>query len=96
MNGYKTTEVSTAYQFTASMSSVWTMVHPLGEEIKIIESLTDNALDAVMHFHLTCVFGAWTADGVWYGYPDLTASLRSITTIALMPLGGKLSHHRKI
>ncbi|KAK7008336.1 hypothetical protein R3P38DRAFT_2791901 [Favolaschia claudopus] len=50
---------------------VWSLA--LGDNLKIniIESITDEPLDAVVRFHFTCVVAAWHADGIWLAYPEL-------------------------
>ncbi|KAJ7046265.1 hypothetical protein C8F04DRAFT_1248517 [Mycena alexandri] len=78
---------STTYNFASGIGHVYTMRHRTSEmKINIIESLTLNALDAVVQFHSTCVIGAISADSFWHGYPDLTLARVSITSPARMPL----------
>ncbi|KAJ7116237.1 hypothetical protein C8R43DRAFT_960908 [Mycena crocata] len=93
--GYRLSNVETAYNFVAGIGKVWTMVHGVyGFKINIIESMSGNPFDAIMRFHSTCVFGAWTADKIWHGYPSLTVEGRAITTPLLTPLQGGLDVHR--
>ncbi|KAJ7811364.1 hypothetical protein B0H13DRAFT_1926748 [Mycena leptocephala] len=49
-------------------------------KINVIESWTNNPLDAITNFHLTCVYGAWLANGFWHGYASLTTSGIAIAT----------------
>ncbi|KAJ7158205.1 hypothetical protein C8R43DRAFT_847573, partial [Mycena crocata] len=92
---YSGVQVTTAYDFVAGIGKVWAL-KLRGTELKInvIESLTDNPFDAVCHFHSTCVFGAWTLDGVWHGYPSLNLRGISITTHTQFPLNDSLSTHQ--
>ncbi|KAJ7927868.1 hypothetical protein B0H13DRAFT_1598281 [Mycena leptocephala] len=62
----------------------------------VIESLSESALDSVLHFHLTCVFGAWTATGLWLGYRRLTMAGVAMTTPTRMPLRDDLTHHKRV
>ncbi|KAK7027563.1 hypothetical protein R3P38DRAFT_3190434 [Favolaschia claudopus] len=60
----------------------------LGDNLKIniIESITDEPLDAVVRFHFTCVVAAWHADGIWLAYPELLKEALVITTPAAYPI----------
>ncbi|KAJ7093630.1 hypothetical protein C8R43DRAFT_1141840 [Mycena crocata] len=92
---YRLTKVETTYNFAAGIGKVWTMIHAdHGFRINIIESLSGNPFDAIMRFHSTCIFGAWTADRIWHGYPLLTVQGRAITTPLLTPLMGGLDVHQ--
>ncbi|KAK6966300.1 hypothetical protein R3P38DRAFT_3246532 [Favolaschia claudopus] len=65
---------------------VWSLA--LGDNLKIniIESITDEPLDAVVRFHFTCVVAAWHADGIWLAYPELLKEALVITTPAAYPI----------
>ncbi|KAK7032011.1 hypothetical protein R3P38DRAFT_3187742 [Favolaschia claudopus] len=65
---------------------VWSLA--LGDNLKIniIESMTDEPLDAVVRFHFTCVVAAWHADGIWLAYPELLKEALVITTPAAYPI----------
>ncbi|KAJ7158198.1 hypothetical protein C8R43DRAFT_882488, partial [Mycena crocata] len=85
------------YNFAAGIGRVWTLrLRHSTITINVIESLTLNPFDAVCHFHSTCVFGAWTASGIWHGYPLLTLQGRSLTTPMQLPLGNDLRTHQHI
>ncbi|KAJ6489537.1 hypothetical protein C8R47DRAFT_977882 [Mycena vitilis] len=92
---YGLVDVRGTYDFAAGIGKVYTLRHrETCREINVIESLTDNPLDAVAHFHSTCVFGAWTAEGFWHAYPRLTFAGLSMTSPTNMPVGGDLVHHQ--
>ncbi|KAJ7119977.1 hypothetical protein C8R43DRAFT_835383, partial [Mycena crocata] len=96
-NRYVVTRMSREYQFAAGIGAVWTMTHPdLLEKINVIESLTDNALDPVPLFHLTCVIGAWHADGLWHAYWELTTNGRALTTPTMITSPTDLPSHVRI
>ncbi|KAJ7165202.1 hypothetical protein C8R46DRAFT_1220322 [Mycena filopes] len=64
---------------------VWTM--QLGQiTINVIEALSFNPLDAITFFHLSCVYGAWFANGLWHGYPALTVRGVALATPSRFPL----------
>ncbi|KAJ7452430.1 hypothetical protein B0H11DRAFT_2245907 [Mycena galericulata] len=78
---YVITKKSIRYRYTAGVGKVWTLRHKHNDvKINILESLTENPLDAICHFHSTCVYGAWTARGLWYGYAQLLMAGCAITT----------------
>ncbi|KAJ7490217.1 hypothetical protein B0H11DRAFT_1912227 [Mycena galericulata] len=55
---YAVVEKSDSYKYTAGIGKIWTMRHKHADlKVNILESLTHNPLDAVCHFHSTCVFG---------------------------------------
>ncbi|KAJ6475033.1 hypothetical protein C8R47DRAFT_1143301 [Mycena vitilis] len=94
---YRLVGQSGTYDFAAGIGKVYTVRHiRTGREINVIESLTDNPLDAVAHFHSTCVFGAWTAEGFWHAYPRLTFAGLSMTSASNMPLLNDLVHHKRV
>ncbi|KAJ7659699.1 hypothetical protein DFH06DRAFT_927897, partial [Mycena polygramma] len=73
------------YDFATGIGKVWTMRNRCtGLKINVIESLTPYAMDSVLHFHSSCLFGAWTARGWWPGYPWLTAAGFTMTTPSRM------------
>jgi hypothetical protein len=65
---YRVTKATSAYDFAAGIGKVFTLRHRASKKtINIIESISLNPLDAVLHFHLSCIFGAWTANHFWHG-----------------------------
>ncbi|KAK6997118.1 hypothetical protein R3P38DRAFT_2564356 [Favolaschia claudopus] len=74
------------YGEVAGIGSVYTLTLGGVRKINIIESLTDNPLDAVVQFNFSCVFAAWQADGIWLAYPELTSQGLAITTRAIYPM----------
>lgn len=75
------------YRFASGIARVCTMRHHDGQKINVFEALTENPFDVVGHFHLTCVYGAWSANGVLHCYPRLTASGIALTSPSKFPLG---------
>ncbi|KAJ6518264.1 hypothetical protein C8R47DRAFT_959906 [Mycena vitilis] len=94
---YSVVACSSEYDFAAGIGKVWTLCHRVTTmKINIIESLTPYAIDAILHFHSSCLFGAWTARGWWHGYLRLTANGHTITTPTRMPLHAVLDHHIRV
>ncbi|KAJ6460682.1 hypothetical protein C8R47DRAFT_993915 [Mycena vitilis] len=94
---YRVVSVSDAYDFVAGIGKVWTLRHrTTRKKINIIESLSDRPLDSIAHFHSTCVFGAWTAQGLWHAYPHMTMQGLSMTTPTRLPLHDDLDHHKRV
>ncbi|KAJ7602345.1 hypothetical protein DFH06DRAFT_1152836 [Mycena polygramma] len=60
------------------------------------ESLTDNPLDAIAHFHSTCVFGAWSSQGFWHAYAGLTFAGLSMSSPVRLPLNDDLDSHQRV
>ncbi|KAJ6460675.1 hypothetical protein C8R47DRAFT_1226175 [Mycena vitilis] len=78
---YGLAAVSSAHNFQVGVRKVWTMRHNrTRKKVNVIESLTKNPLDVIAHFPSTCVFGAWTARGLWHAYPLLTMAGSTMTT----------------
>ncbi|KAJ7461256.1 hypothetical protein B0H11DRAFT_1923539 [Mycena galericulata] len=95
--GYDVTDVSTQYKYALGIGKVMTLKHAhLGLTINILESLTRNPFDAIGHFHFTCVFAAWTSHGLWYGYPQLLTSGRTITTPRHLTVGDSLDRQQRV
>ncbi|KAK6996340.1 hypothetical protein R3P38DRAFT_2800043 [Favolaschia claudopus] len=65
---------------------ILTLTRSDGSMIHIIESLTDNALDAIVRFPFTCVHAAWLADGIWVAHQQLTTAAITITTPSALPI----------
>ncbi|KAJ7654698.1 hypothetical protein DFH06DRAFT_993666 [Mycena polygramma] len=88
---------SPTYDFAAGIGKVYTMRHHRTlKKINVIESLTKNPLDAIAHFHSTCVFGAWTASGFWHAYARLTFTGLTLTSPSRLPLRDDIEQHRRI
>ncbi|KAJ7623954.1 hypothetical protein DFH06DRAFT_1340280 [Mycena polygramma] len=83
--GYRTIVETDEPSFAPSLGRTWLTENDEGKRIQVIESLTDNAFDVVGHFHLTCVYGAWYANGLLHCYPALTAGGDALTTARKMP-----------
>jgi hypothetical protein len=82
---YKLSDDSTPYKGAPGVGRVWTMEAGKTLKINVVESLTSNPLDSVTTFHLTCVYGAWMADGAWHGYAGLTEAGIAVTTPTRLP-----------
>ncbi|KAJ7921241.1 hypothetical protein B0H13DRAFT_2318595 [Mycena leptocephala] len=94
---YRVTKATSAYDFAAGIGKVFTLRHRASKKtINIIESISLNPLDAVLHFHLSCVFGAWTANHFWHGYPRLTIAGMAITTPSRLPLRDDIDNHKHV
>ncbi|KAJ7671029.1 hypothetical protein B0H17DRAFT_1209176 [Mycena rosella] len=90
---YCLTAFSAEYQYASGIGKVWTLLGLHGQKMNIIESLSSNPFDAIGHFHLSCVIGAWTADNIWHRYPRLTVTNATLTTAARFPLTDTLDGH---
>ncbi|KAJ7137590.1 hypothetical protein C8R43DRAFT_844687, partial [Mycena crocata] len=97
---YEVTNTAFTYGVSAGIGTIWTLIHRIhGYKINVIEGLTTNPLDAVLRFHSTCVFCAWTADGLWHAYPFFTLNGKTLTMPNLLPLAGTATSaldHQKI
>ncbi|KAJ7648262.1 hypothetical protein DFH06DRAFT_1135703 [Mycena polygramma] len=90
-------QMGDTYDFAAGIGKVFTLQHSrTGRKINVIESLTDRPLDSLAHFHSTCVFGAWTARGLWHAYPRLTMDGFTMTTACRLPLRDDLEQHKRV
>ncbi|KAJ7910222.1 hypothetical protein B0H13DRAFT_2329498 [Mycena leptocephala] len=85
---YEVTANSSEYSNIMGISRMWTMKLADALQIKVIESCTSNPLDLITTFHLSCVYGAWLANGVWHGYSRLTNAGAVITTPCRFPVEG--------
>ena len=95
--GYYVERRSEEYEEAQGLRFVWWLAHksPARPPINIIESLTDNALDAVLNFHSTAVMGAWMRPGFWHPYPKSTFTALSLTSPSRMALD-RLSSRRRM
>ncbi|KAJ7155914.1 hypothetical protein C8R43DRAFT_824576, partial [Mycena crocata] len=95
---YRVTKRSSPYDCAAGIGKVWTLVMIGSPKVKInvIDSLSANPFDPIGHFHATIVFGAWTALGLWLGYPNLTFQGVAIITPDSMPIKDELSSHQHV
>jgi hypothetical protein len=94
---YDMVSVTSSYDFAAGIGKVVTLRHRRTmKEINVIESLSMNPLDSILHFHFTPVFGAWSANSFWHGYRHLTCSGFAITTPAHLPLKDDLESHKHV
>ncbi|KAJ6539758.1 hypothetical protein B0H19DRAFT_1270036 [Mycena capillaripes] len=64
--------------------------------INVMESLTVNHFDCVLHFHLTSVFGAWTGLELSHGYLGQTFAGHAMATSATLPLINKLGNLKQV
>ncbi|KAJ7792428.1 hypothetical protein B0H13DRAFT_1675766, partial [Mycena leptocephala] len=94
---YCVVKETASYDFANGIGKVYTLRHRRTQKkINVIESLTSNPLHSVLHFHLTPVFGAWSANEFWHGYPRLTALGCAMTTLTRLPLKEDLQNHRHV
>ncbi|KAF8203576.1 hypothetical protein K438DRAFT_1757887 [Mycena galopus ATCC 62051] len=71
---------SLRYDGATAISMVWWMQNKSStRKINVIESMGEQSPDTVLAFHSTAVMNAWSASGVWFGYPALTESAVSLT-----------------
>ncbi|KAJ7724233.1 hypothetical protein B0H16DRAFT_1736836 [Mycena metata] len=92
-SGYKLTE--NKYNKMPGIARSWSLRKGTSR-INILESVSTNALDVVTFFHTTCVYGAWTGNGLWHGYPAETSAGITITTRSKFPLRSSASSHRSM
>lgn len=88
---YSVDRRSHEYDTAQGLRYVWWLTHPDTNRpsINVIESLSDNALDAVLHFHSTPVMGAWVAAGLWHAYPKPTMRHLALSSQQRLPLTGE-------
>ncbi|KAJ7880947.1 hypothetical protein B0H13DRAFT_1891528 [Mycena leptocephala] len=84
------------YRFVAGIRRVSTMTNSDGKTINVIEAVSGNPFDIVGHLHLSCVYGAWGADGLRHCYPSLTAAGTALTTPAKLSLRGSRQAHDNV
>ncbi|KAJ6501539.1 hypothetical protein C8R47DRAFT_1067866 [Mycena vitilis] len=82
---YRKTDDSPEYSFARGVGCTWTLYNEDGKRINIMETMDGNPFQAVGNFHLTCVYGAWCANGLLHWYPSLTVAGHAITTRAKLP-----------
>ncbi|KAJ7165233.1 hypothetical protein C8R46DRAFT_1220356 [Mycena filopes] len=92
---YKLVKDSAEYRNVNAMGRMWTLKRG-DRSINVLESLTLNPLDTILHFHLSCVYGAWFADGVWHGYMHLTTEGMAITTPGRFALPMSLERRQNV
>ncbi|KAJ7025276.1 hypothetical protein C8F04DRAFT_1191625 [Mycena alexandri] len=92
--GYALVNEEAHYLNADGIYRVWTMDLD-GLKINVMESLSSNPLDIVAFLNLSCVYGAWFADGIWHGYPHLTTRGIAITTPRRFPVRHGVANHRK-
>ncbi|KAJ7175505.1 hypothetical protein C8R46DRAFT_838408, partial [Mycena filopes] len=92
---YKLVKDSAEYRNVNAMGRMWTLKRG-DRSINVLESLTLNPLDTISHFHLSCVYGAWFADGVWHGYMHLTTEGMAITTPGRFALPTSLERRQNV
>ncbi|KAJ7177866.1 hypothetical protein C8R46DRAFT_1212602 [Mycena filopes] len=74
---------------------IWILV--LGQlRIKVMECMSANPLDAITYFNLTCVYGAWLAEGLWHGYPSLTTRGIALTNPTRLSVPSTLTGQRNV
>ncbi|KAJ7500712.1 hypothetical protein B0H11DRAFT_1669864, partial [Mycena galericulata] len=99
---FKIAKKNTSYDYAAGIRKVWALERTTTLEgmdavkINVIESLSPNPFDPLTHFHLTCVVGAWIADGFWHGYPALTSAKVALTTMHQLPLKDDLKQQKHV
>lgn len=82
------------YLLSEGIGRIWTLENDGDKKINVVESASSNPLDAIMHFHSTCVMGAWTADELWHAYPELTMKSCSLVTPSTLPLRPTVDNHQ--
>ncbi|KAK7049035.1 hypothetical protein R3P38DRAFT_2764901 [Favolaschia claudopus] len=75
------------YHDIRGIGPIWTLSLGGVLKINVIESLTDNPLDAIVRFHFSCVYAAWQADGIWLAYPESMRRSLVMTTPRSFPMG---------
>ncbi|KAJ7741065.1 hypothetical protein B0H16DRAFT_1728707 [Mycena metata] len=84
---FKQTKRTPPYDTQSGIGQVFTLRHKVTrKKVHVVESLTEEPLDAVVQFHSSAVIGAWTANEFWHGYARLTADHISMTTLSRMPV----------
>ncbi|KAJ7725054.1 hypothetical protein B0H16DRAFT_1782372 [Mycena metata] len=95
MAGYTLFDENAEYVNANGIRRVWSMgLH--GLKINVLESLSNNPLDVVTFSNMSCVYGAWLADGIWHGYPQLTTRGITVTTPRSFPVGQGIANHRRV
>ncbi|KAJ7033481.1 hypothetical protein C8F04DRAFT_1260992 [Mycena alexandri] len=92
---YKITKDSIEYKKMPGIARMWTLRNGTSK-VNVLESVSNNALDVITFFHLSCVYGAWTANGVWHGYIAETTAGIAMTTPSKFPLRSSVSRRRSM
>ncbi|KAK6977631.1 hypothetical protein R3P38DRAFT_3221261 [Favolaschia claudopus] len=78
-----------------NVTQVWTL--QLGyRSILVFESATHNPLDVILQSPLSCLHGAWTANGLWLAYPAITTTGSFTSTSQRFDVSSPLPTHRKM
>ena len=93
---YTQRKISNQYSMSDGIRRIWTLENHRGKKINVIEALSSNPFDAVIHLHSTCVMGAVTASGIWHAYPELTMKSQSLMTPFTLPLKNTVKYHRHV
>ncbi|KAJ6447851.1 hypothetical protein C8R47DRAFT_1231255 [Mycena vitilis] len=83
-SGYEVIATGLGFHGVPHVNRVWTMEKG-SLTINVVECLTENVLDIILCFHMSCVYGFWNADCVWHGYAGLTADGTAVTTPTKFP-----------
>ncbi|KAK7049027.1 hypothetical protein R3P38DRAFT_3175281 [Favolaschia claudopus] len=78
-----------------NVNHIWTLQL---KDVKIIvfESMTPNPFDVIAQRQLSPLYGAWTANELWMGYPYLTKTSIATTTPSRFPFSSRSLAHRKM
>ncbi|KAK7013977.1 hypothetical protein R3P38DRAFT_3206558 [Favolaschia claudopus] len=78
-----------------NVCAVWILTS-VSRKIIVLECDTSNPLDVIARSPITSLYSAWTANELWIGYANLTASGVAYATSLNFPLLSPPSAHRKM
>ncbi|KAK7027570.1 hypothetical protein R3P38DRAFT_2776488 [Favolaschia claudopus] len=78
-----------------NVCAVWILTS-VSRKIIVLECDTSNPLDVIARSPITSLYNAWTANELWIGYANLTASGVAYATSLNFPLLSPPSAHRKM
>ncbi|KAK6977884.1 hypothetical protein R3P38DRAFT_2809836 [Favolaschia claudopus] len=80
-SNYRVLRQSPMYNAAVAVSRVWWLEHCVTRKpLNVMECRTSSTFDTITSFHSTAVMNAWTAEGLWIAYPDLTTQSQTLAT----------------
>ncbi|KAJ7082090.1 hypothetical protein B0H15DRAFT_803451 [Mycena belliarum] len=95
-NSYKATHGPGPSLDVGGASRIVMVLAGHGQEIHVIESLTQNPLDSILQLPSSADFGAWSHSQIWHAYPSHVVSRDAIITEVHMPRTGGLQGQQLI
>ncbi|KAJ7266040.1 hypothetical protein C8J57DRAFT_1510990 [Mycena rebaudengoi] len=85
------------FNLLENIHRIWILDSEIGDgRITVVESVSDNPLDAVLSLHSTPVLGALDVSTYWVGYPRLLQDHKALTTAKQFLIHPSLQRHRQV